>query len=73
MAVWTVIAGALAAIPALLKKKRFVLWYEGMDAIWRKKSTPISYRQCRKTRTALVALGKYQIERFAILRDGTST
>jgi hypothetical protein len=70
MSVWTAVGGLLTLLPAMLKKKRFVLHYQGLDAVWRKKSNPMSKRQCRKTRSALVALGPYLFARFAILREG---
>jgi hypothetical protein len=75
----SVITAILAAIPflnKLVRKKPFVLWYEGPDhkpyllsrfVILRdgatpgpgfvKKSLPMSFRQCEKTRDALWMLG----------------
>jgi len=57
-------------VSKILKKKKFVLWYQGLDAKWVKKSGPMSFRQCRKMRTELVRIGPYLHARFSILREG---
>ena len=71
MSVLSWLGGIGEILSAVKKKKVFVLWYKELTGAWIIKSKPLSYRQCRKTRTALIALGAYQLDRFAILRDGT--
>ena len=73
MSVWTTIGTGLAALlPAVLKKKLFVLWYRSRDEKWREKSGPMSHRQCRKAKAQLLALGTYEADRFVILRKGVA-
>lgn len=66
MALISSLAGLLVG-----KKKKFILWYRGLDEKWTEKTKPLSYRQCRKTRTTLVKTGPYLFARFAIFREGT--
>lgn len=69
----TDIAAIIAVIiPAILKKKPFCLWYQGIDEKWILKGGPFSHRQCVKTREALISLGTYIPDRFLILRKGVS-
>jgi len=69
--IWTAIGGLLAALPALIpKKKPFVLWY-WYGSLWVKQGGPFSYRQCRKTRAQLIAMGM-KPSLFVILRNGVT-
>jgi hypothetical protein len=61
------------------KKKPNALWYQGVlptanvpNGIWLKKAGPMSARQCRKTRNALVGGGGYELARFMIVREGVN-
>jgi hypothetical protein len=72
-----VITGIITILPAIIglfKKKKYNLWYRGVDNSKPpiKKGGPFSKRQCRKTQAELVALGTYLEDRFAILRDGVT-
>jgi hypothetical protein len=67
VSVIAVVGSVLTVLPAILRKKPFCLWYWNGTA-WVLKAGPFSYRQCRKTRTALTKLG--MTNKFTILRKG---
>ena len=67
-----ILAALTTVIPVFKKKKKFCLWYLGLNGRWVKK-TPngISKRQCRKTRSELMRLGA-DPDRFSIIREGVN-
>lgn len=67
-----IIGPILVLIEALFKKKAYCLWYHQQDMKWVKKGGPFSYRQCEKTRTALVNDFHYAENAFSILRYGVT-
>jgi len=69
-ALWAGLLSAIGALPKLLKRKLFVVQYRGLDGVWRKKSKPMSKRQCRREIQKLIKTGDFAADRLEVWRDG---